>query len=71
MLISSNHQYVVVGFLCESNEIKKFAENSWVEITGTITKGDYHGEIPVIKIKEIEELEEKVNNLTNGLCVSS
>lgn len=55
MVISSNHQYVVVGFLCESNEIKKFAENSWVEITGTITKGDYHGEIPVIKIKEIRE----------------
>ena len=27
----------------------------WVEIEGTITKGDYHGTIPVIEIEKITE----------------
>ena len=46
-------QTVVVGFLCNSKEAKNFENNTWVEITGEITKGDYHGTIPVIKITKI------------------
>ena len=53
MIISSDFKYVVVGFLCEYNDIKNFEDGSWVNITGEITKGDYHGNIPVIKIIEI------------------
>lgn len=55
MIISSDFQTVVVGFLCESKEIKKFKDSSWIEIEGEITKGNYHGEIPVIKINTIKE----------------
>ena len=47
-------QYVVVGFLCEYNKAKEFSDNSWVEITGEIIKGDYHGDMPIIKITEIK-----------------
>ncbi len=54
MIISSDFQTVVVGFLCECDTIKDFNNNSWVEITGEITKGDYHGDMPIIKVTEIK-----------------
>ena len=55
MIISSDYKAVVVGFLCSSPEIKNYADNEWIEIEGTITKGNYHGEIPVIKITKINK----------------
>lgn len=55
MVISSDFQTVVVGFLCECEEIKNFKDNTWVEITGTVTKGDYHGDMPIIKVNEIKD----------------
>ena len=55
MIISSHYKSVVVGFLCSSSEIKNYKDNEWVEIEGTITKGDYHGEIPIIKITKINK----------------
>ena len=55
MIISSNYQSVVVGFLCSVNNAKDFANDTWVEVTGEITKGNYHGDIPLIKITEIKE----------------
>lgn len=49
------NQSVVVGFLCESKDVKAFKDGEWVEITGTIEKGKYHNsEIPIIKITEIK-----------------
>lgn len=54
MVISSDFQSVIVGFLCEAENAKDFADNSWVEITGEITKGDYHGDMPIVKITEIK-----------------
>ena len=57
MIISSDRQTVVVGFLCECDKIKEFENNSWVEITGKITKGDYHGDIPIIKITDIKSVD--------------
>lgn len=57
MLINSNMQTLVVGFLCESPESKNFENNTWVNITGTIEKGDYHGEIPIIKVTSIEKIQ--------------
>lgn len=55
MIISPDNQTVVIGFLCESKEAKNLGDGTWVHISGEITKGNYHGEIPVIKIDEIEE----------------
>lgn len=54
MIISSDFNYVIVGFLCESNDIKNFETGTWVNITGEITKGNYHGDMPIIKILEIK-----------------
>ena len=57
MIISSDNQAVVVGFLCNYEDSKNFNDNTWVEITGTITKGSYHGEIPVIDVSEINTVD--------------
>lgn len=55
MIINSDFQSLIVGFLCSSNSASNFSDGTWVNVTGQIIKGYYHGEIPVIEIKEIEE----------------
>ena len=57
MVISSDLQTVVVGFLCECENAKNYEDNSWVEITGEITKGDYHGDMPILKVTEIKKID--------------
>ena len=57
MIIDDNKQTLIVGFLCNCKDAEKFSDKTWVEITGTITKGNYHGEMPVIKIKEINAID--------------
>ena len=57
MIVSSDFKYVVVGFLCHSTLAKNYDDNTWIEITGTITKGDYYGEIPIIEINEIKKID--------------
>ena len=57
MVVTSDFQTVVVGFLCHSNLASNFEDNTWVEITGTITKGDYYGEIPIIEIENIQKVD--------------
>lgn len=55
MIISSDFQSVVVGFLCEYDQAKNFENDIWVEITGEIIKGDYHGAMPIIKIIDMKK----------------
>lgn len=57
MIISSDYQSVVVGFLCDYENAKDFENSSWVEITGEITKGDYHGDMPIVKITEMKKVD--------------
>ena len=57
MIISSGFNYVIVGFLCEYNDINDFEDGSWVNVTGEITKGNYHGDIPIIKITQIDKIQ--------------
>lgn len=56
MIVSSDMQAVVVGFLCHLNGADKYKDGCWIEIEGTITKGDYHGAIPVVEIEKIKEV---------------
>ena len=63
MKVTSDNQTLVVGFLCNYNEAFKFSDNTWVEITGKITKGDYHGDIPVIEIEEIQSCNKPQDDL--------
>ncbi len=52
-LSDNQAQTVVVGFLCESEAASKYEDGTWIEIEGTITKGYYHSELPVVKITKI------------------
>lgn len=53
MIINSNYQTVIVGFLCEYDNAKNFDTNTWINLTGEIIKGDYHGDMPIIRVTEI------------------
>jgi len=57
MIISSNLQTLVVGFLCICNEASKYEDKVWIEAEGIIEKGEYYGEIPIIKITNIKTVE--------------
>lgn len=57
MVIDSQMQTLVVGFLCHSKKANNFNNQTWVSITGKIEKGDYHGEIPIIEVQKIETTE--------------
>ena len=63
MLISSNMKSLIVGFLCEYNNIKDYPNNTWVEITGKIGKANYHGEIPIIQIEEIKKIQKPTESI--------
>ena len=54
MIVSSDNQTLVVGFLCDYKDAMSFKDGSWVNISGRIVKGDYHGEIPIIEIDSIK-----------------
>lgn len=55
MVVNSSEKPLVVGFLCSCKTASSFATGTWVEISGVISKGDYHGEIPIIEITSIKE----------------
>lgn len=54
MIINSNYQSVIVGFLCQYDNAKDFANDTWVQVTGEIVKGDYHGDMPILNVIEID-----------------
>ena len=57
MIISSDHQTVVVGFLCKYDDAIKYKDNTWIEIEGKINKCTYHGKnIPILEIMSIKEI---------------
>lgn len=55
-MIINDSEYRIVGFLCEYKKAHEFEENSWVNIEGIITEGNYNGKIPVIKIIKIKNV---------------
>lgn len=58
MIISSDFQYVIVGFLCQCDDAIRYADNTWVELEGEIVKGCYHGlDIPILEIKNIKQID--------------
>ena len=55
MIISSDFQSVIVGFLCECDTAKNYMNDTWVEITGQIYKGSYNGPMPIVSVTQINE----------------
>ena len=61
MIVNDNGKSFVVGFLCTHKDAKNFSDGSWVQIIGEITKGNYHGDIPIIKVTDIQTIEKPVD----------
>lgn len=58
MIISSDFQTVVVGFLCHYKDAISFRDSIWVELEGKITKGTYHGsDMPILEVTKIKQIE--------------
>ena len=56
MIVSNDFKSVVIGFLCEYDKAKNFEDGTWIELTGEITKGNYHGDMPIVKVTEIKNV---------------
>ncbi len=54
--MSSDETTQVAGYLCNYVGDLELNENEWVEIYGSIIKGDYNGEVPVIKVDRINKI---------------
>ena len=56
MIIDDNQGAVIVGMLSECNTAQNFDSGCWIEATGTIKKGNYNGEIPILEISNIKTI---------------
>ena len=66
MIISSNFQTVIVGFLCNYNDSIKLQDYSWVEIEGIIKKCTYHGkDMPYLEITSLKEIQKPDDELVS------
>ncbi len=55
----------VAGFLCYDSKGNSLVDNEWIEVTGVISKGDYNGDIPVIKLGSITKITAPANTYVN------
>lgn len=63
MILSGNDK--VVGFLCNYENASDLLESEWVEVTGTIEKGFYQTDMPVIKVETINKITAPENTFVN------
>lgn len=64
MIMKDTPNKLIVGFLCSCKEADKYEDGTWIEIVGEITKGNYHGEIPILKITQIKQIEKPTDEFT-------
>ena len=57
----SNSEDMVAGILCDFESASKLLDNEWIEITGIISKCDYNGQMPVIKVGSVQKVEAPTN----------
>ncbi len=55
-MLINNTEAQIVGFLCQYPNANEFEDNVWIEIAGKITKGDYHGEMPIVQIESMKKI---------------
>lgn len=63
MILSGNEK--VVGFLCDYEKASDLLEAEWIEVTGTIVKGFYQTDMPIIKVKTIKKITAPENTFVN------
>ena len=63
----SNNEDKVAGILCDYVEAQGLVENEWVEITGVITKGNYNGDMPILKVGSIKKVAAPANTFVKNI----
>lgn len=63
----SNNEDKVAGILCDYSEAKSIVDNEWVEITGVIIKGNYNGDMPIIKVGSLKKVTAPANTFVKNV----
>lgn len=63
----SNKEDTVAGILCKYDDAVKLNDNEWVEITGIITKGEYNGVMPILKVGNITKITAPANTYVDNI----
>jgi len=63
----SNGEETVAGILCKYDESTKLNDNEWIEITGIITKGEYNGTMPILKVGTITKITAPANTYVDNV----
>ncbi len=63
----SNNEDKVAGILCDYSEAKSIIDNEWVEITGVIIKGNYNGDMPIIKVGSLKKITAPANTFVKNI----
>lgn len=61
----------VAGYMCNFDNSISLEENEWIEIEGTIIKGNYNGEIPVIQVNKITKIIAPANTYVSKLTTNN
>ena len=65
--IIQNNENNIAGFLCYNDKASELLDNEWIEITGVISKGEYNGEMPVIKVGNIKKITAPANTFVENI----
>ena len=57
--------------MCNYDKSISLEENEWIEIEGSIIKGNYNGEIPVIKVDKITKIIAPANTYVSKLVTNN
>lgn len=58
MVVSNNEeQALVVGFLSTYENAKDFEDGTWVDVVGEITKGNFNGDIAIVKVTSMNTID--------------
>lgn len=58
MIVSNNEdEALVVGFLSTYENAKDFEDGTWVDVVGEIVKGDFNGELAIIKVNSMNKID--------------
>ena len=61
MMVNENSSSIIVGFLCEYNKASLFPDDTWVQLIGKLEKGNYNGDIAMLKVLSITKTEKPEN----------
>lgn len=63
----SNNEDKVAGILCDYTNAKSIVDNEWIELTGVITKGNYNGDMPIIKVGSLKKITAPANTFVKNI----